>query len=146
MSTEINAIFRANKLRVTVPRLAILKALQEATSPLSIAAIAKECPSVDRTSVYRTVEMFLRINIIAAVPHGWKQRYELAEPLRPHHHHLHCARCDAVTDIYPDGLETFIAHVAKKHGFQATSHMFEITGICQNCLNAKNRDNIPHNQ
>jgi len=133
MKQDLATILAASRLRVTAPRRTVFRALQNAATPLAIADIVRLCPGIDRVSVYRTIDTFLAIHIITSVPFGWKQRYELAAPLKPHHHHLHCIRCETITEITSDEIETLINQISRTHALQAIGHTFELQGICQNC-------------
>ncbi|HDH02805.1 MAG TPA: hypothetical protein ENH15_01000, partial [Actinobacteria bacterium] len=72
--------------------------------------------------------------------HGSKgvTRYELAEWLTGHHHHLVCVDCGTVDDIeLSEDLETtlqnVVKRVAKSAGFAADGHTLEIDGLCTDC-------------
>jgi Fe2+ or Zn2+ uptake regulation protein len=133
MNSDIRAILTRHGLRVTSPRLAVFTTLTNTAVPLSIADIVKACPTVDRVSIYRTIEAFVRIGVVTVVMHGWKQRYELAEPFKPHHHHLHCTACGTVIEIRSDKVEHLINDIATEYRFQPADHTFEITGHCHTC-------------
>lgn len=133
MNPDIRATLATHSLRVTAPRLAVFDVLLSTPTPLSVADIAKRCPAIDKVSIYRTIETFAQIGVVAVIMHGWKQRYELAEPFKPHHHHLHCTACGAITEIHSGEVETVIKTIAAQYGFQPTDHMFEITGLCAGC-------------
>lgn len=133
MKQDIADILAASNLRITAPRRAVFHALQDAAEPLSVADIVRLCPDIDRVSVYRTIDAFLAIHIIITIPLGWKQRYELAAPLKPHHHHLYCVHCKTATEIASDKVEALIDQISKTYTFQTIGHTFELEGICQNC-------------
>lgn len=133
MQPDIRLLFTTRRLRITQPRLIVFATLKNAPGPVSIADIVKQCPSIDRVSVYRTIELFLRLHIVEIIAHGWKQRYELAAPFRAHHHHLLCTRCSVVVEINSDKIEDLIHLLASEHGFKAARHTFEIMGLCSTC-------------
>lgn len=133
MNTEFSSLLASHNLRVTRPRRAIFDTLTSAQAPLSITDVIRQCPTIDKVSVYRTIETFTRVGITTTVAHGWKQRYELAAPLRPHHHHLRCTQCSSVIDIHSDELEQLITRTAVQHSFTPLGHTFEISGLCDVC-------------
>lgn len=133
-SMSIEKVLENHKLRTTKPRQAIFETLRSASRPLSEVEIASATPTVDPVTVYRTIELFLKLEVVVGVAHGWKQRYELASMFRPHHHHILCRECGRVEEIQSEKLEQFIHHLGNERGFQVSGHTFEITGLCAQCL------------
>lgn len=132
--SEINDLLARNNLRATRPRLDVFAALQQAGEPLSIRELVELSPASDRVSIYRTLELFERLNIITVVHVGWKKRYELGSAYQKHHHHhLVCTHCGNITEINSERLEDVIYTLTGAHGFTPTGHTFEITGICMQC-------------
>lgn len=130
---DIEKVLENHKLRVTKPRLAIFDTLRTASRPLSEVEIVAQTSTVDPVTVYRTIELFLKLEVVVGVAHGWKQRYELASPFRPHHHHILCMECGVIEEISSEKLEQFIHHLADEHAFRVTGHTFEVTGLCKSC-------------
>ena len=65
-------------------------------------------------------------------------RFELAEWLAGHHHHLVCISCGAAADVVPSSeqehaIEQLIEQMAAASGFAVTGHRFEIEGRCASC-------------
>lgn len=136
MDHEIATLFANNHLRTTASRMAILQIFKNATIPLSPVEIAKANLTLDKVSVYRTIELFKDLGLIISIAHGWKQRYELASPFRPHHHHLLCNSCGAIEEVQSEKLEKIIHILADEQGFKVTGHTFEVSGLCRNCKNS----------
>jgi Fe2+ or Zn2+ uptake regulation protein len=133
MKPDLQSILGDHDLRVTKPRQAVFKALLTADMPLSIIEIVKKCSSVDRVTIYRTIDLFTKLHIVEIIPRGWKQRYELATPFRPHHHHLYCTSCHKIEETDSEQLESIIHDLAAAQGFTVSSHTFEINGLCKEC-------------
>lgn len=130
---ELQALLTANNYRLTAARQSIFKALFKNDRPLDIAAIQQVCPTVNRSSIYRVLATFLKLNIVTEVPRGWKVRYELAEPFKGHHHHLQCEHCGEMITIDTPKFEVMIDQIAKQHNYQLTNHHVELIGICSKC-------------
>jgi Fur family ferric uptake transcriptional regulator len=130
---ELEVIFAREQLRMTTPRQMVFEALRGSEMPLAIGDIIKKCPSIDRVSIYRTIELFSELGIVEVVPTGWKQRYELTSPFKSHHHHLYCTKCHKLIDIHSKRLEQLVASIAKESGFVAEEHKFEVSGLCNKC-------------
>lgn len=111
----------------------VFLALEHSATPLFIHQLAKQCPQVDRTSIYRTLELFQRLNIIEIIHTGFKKRYELAGPFKPHHHHLQCTTCGELVAIDTPRLEELVNAVAATNRYRLTSHHIELHGVCPRC-------------
>jgi Fe2+ or Zn2+ uptake regulation protein len=130
---RLETIFAQHSLRLTTPRKAVFLALEQSETPQFISRLVKTCPNIDRTSIYRTLELFSRLGIIEIIHTGFKKRYELAGPFKPHHHHLQCNVCGELVAIDTPRLEELVAATATANNYQLTSHHIELHGVCQNC-------------
>lgn len=133
MELPISQLLRKKGLRLTKPRQDVFTTLKESDYPLSVVEIIKLCPHIDAVSIYRTIDLFTKLAITTSVSQGWKQRYELADPFQPHHHHMQCKQCNAITTINSPVLEKIITQLGKEHDFTVTSHSFELLGTCNEC-------------
>jgi len=117
----------------TKPRIAVFSALAS-RGPLSVGALAQHlAETVDRATVYRTVELFEKLGIVNRIWHGFKHQVELSEIFTPHHHHALCQSCGRTIDIASPELEATLAKLAKSQHFLALSHSVELLGYCQKC-------------
>lgn len=133
MHSAFTTILRSAGQSVTKPRLAVFETLLESDTPLKNGDIAKRTPTVDRASVYRTLELFAKLDITTTTIRGWTPFTELAEPFKPHHHHLICSQCGNVEEIASDTLEDMLGIIAMRQKFHLTSHIVELTGLCAAC-------------
>jgi len=88
--------------RYTVGRRAIVGLLGVSEHPLSITEITRGLPRVRRSSAYRHLVVLEGAGIVRriAARDGFT-RFELAEELIEHHHHLLCTACGRVFDVAP---------------------------------------------
>jgi len=125
--------------RYTAGRRAIISLLLSAGHPVSIGDIADRLPGVPRSSAYRHLTDLEAAGIVRRVTANDEfTRFELAEDLTGHHHHLLCLSCGKVTDItLPANLEHDIAaaigQLAGTESFQAHSHRLDVLGLCAEC-------------
>lgn len=125
--------------RYTSGRRAIIELLVRAGHPVSIEDIAAQLPGVPRSSAYRHLTDLQAAGLIRRVTSSDEfTRFELAEDLTEHHHHLLCINCGKVTDItLPAGLEQQVTGAITKltdmEGFQAHSHRLDVLGLCATC-------------
>ena len=135
----VAARLRSVGQRLTSNRQALLDALTAAARPLTIPEILDERPDLAQSSVYRNLVVLERSGVVSKVVtnNEWS-RYELAEDLTGHHHHLICSSCGAVRDVdVPEPLEASIdaalSELAAQHGFTLDDHRLDLLGTCEAC-------------
>jgi len=128
--------------RYTPVRRSLVDTLAEAGRPLSIPEILASNLELPQSSAYRNVTALIEAGVVRRVTgvddHG---RFELAEELAGHHHHLACGQCGKVEDVTPSArLERAMAEAARvvseEHGYEVTDHQFDLVGICPSCRRA----------
>jgi Fe2+ or Zn2+ uptake regulation protein len=137
---QIRAKLDASEIRYTKGRRLVAKTLAEADGPLSAGEISGRLgPTVPVSSIYRTLAIFTETDVVT--PHLSTKglaRYELAEWLSGHHHHLVCVGCGTVEDIivtHDDerAVETIVNSIASATSFTPSNHALEIEGTCERC-------------
>jgi Fur family ferric uptake transcriptional regulator len=123
---------KKQKKRVTPARLKMFEVITTSPSPIAADKII-ESVGVNKTTVYRDLELFLKCKIIEEADFGdGTKRYELSD--LKHHHHLICLRCKKVQDIsFEENLDWQESQIKKSQGFQVVRHDLEFFGYCQNC-------------
>lgn len=134
--------------RVSSSREHILEVLQTTDEHLSAEDIYLRVhalyPEVGLASVYRTLEILVRIGMVYKFDFGHgKAQYELAEDVRgkKHHHHLVCTGCSKVIDykdFSPEELELLKRAeegLYKRYDFKITNHLIQFYGTCAACNN-----------
>jgi Fe2+ or Zn2+ uptake regulation protein len=125
--------------RYTPSRRTLVETLARAGRPLTIPEILESTPELPQSSAYRNVTALMEVGVVRRLPgtedHG---RFELAEELSGHHHHLVCAGCGRVEDLHPSArLEQVLGEaagaVADDHGFDITEHRLDLVGRCPDC-------------
>lgn len=140
LEREIETRLYEHEARYTKGRQSVVEVLVRASGPLSAAELSEKLGSdVPLSSIYRTLSV---LEDAGVVDHhlGAKglTRFELAEWLTGHHHHLVCVACGSVEDIdIPPALEEsvrgLVSEIAALASFDATDHALEIEGRCQRC-------------
>lgn len=124
--------------RYTPQRKALVAALERARTPLSTADLV-QARTGPQSSVYRNLSVLEHAEVVRRViTEGEFARYELAEELTEHHHHLICSNCGKVEDVrIPPDLETTMDRVvdrlAKRSGFAKVRHRLDLIGTCRAC-------------
>ncbi len=144
MATEIHGtvtelLARAGQ-RYTAVRRATVDALSGAARPVTIVEILDAADAnLAQSSVYRTLAVLEEAGVVHRLPGppGFA-RYELAESLTEHHHHLVCVSCGTVEDLPASSrLEKMVARaaaeVAAGTGFTPHGHRLDLVGVCARC-------------
>jgi Fur family ferric uptake transcriptional regulator len=92
-----------------------------------------------QSSVYRNLAALEQAGVVRRLVTDEEfGRYELAEDLIGHHHHLVCSRCGKMRDVdVPEELERTLERtldrIAKRAGFARVSHRLDLLGLCADC-------------
>jgi Fur family ferric uptake transcriptional regulator len=89
-------------------------------------------PSLNRATVYRTLNFLAdqRIITVAAVP-GGQQRYALPGP--DPHHHLVCRQCQATLEVPDHEMHHVFRQIQKRYGFVIDMGHISFLGQCAHC-------------
>ena len=101
LDRDVERRLRSHEIRYTRGRRTVVAALAASEGPRSAAELhAAIGPGVPLSSLYRSLAVLEEAGVV--VPHfGAKglTRYELAEWITGHHHHVVCVACGTVEDI-----------------------------------------------
>lgn len=130
---------RAAGQRLTAPRVALVDALAGAGGPLTIPELQAAAPDLATSSAYRNLLVLEEVGVVhRIVTNGDHARFELAEDLTEHHHHLICSNCGSVADVPASStLEASVRRaadeIARTTGFRTQQHRVDLVGLCTNC-------------
>jgi Fe2+ or Zn2+ uptake regulation protein len=125
--------------RYTRVRRAIVDLLAAADAPLSLPQLLERDRSLAQSSAYRNLVVLERAGVVHRIVTADDfARYELAEDLTGHHHHLMCTGCGEVRDFtVPAAVEADLARAlaaaAAEHGFSVEHHRLDLVGRCASC-------------
>jgi Fur family transcriptional regulator, ferric uptake regulator len=126
-------------LRFTAVRRAIVDGLRGAGGPVTLPELLAQVPGLAQSSAYRNLSLMESAGVVRRLLHGdGHARYELAEALTEHHHHLICESCGAVRDVRLDArlertLDKRFDEVAAAEGFTVVRHAIDVYGTCADC-------------
>ena len=140
MEQQVRARLAEHDVRYTTGRRQVIAGLAAADGPRSAAELHEGMGrNLPVSSLYRSLAVMAGAGVLAH-HHGAKgiTRYELAEWLMGHHHHLVCGICGTVDDVelseeLEAALEQVVSRVAGSSGFMAAGHSLEIGGRCAQC-------------
>ena len=126
-------ILKKNNIKITSPRLIILKYLDEnCTHPTAdqiYTDLKTNNPSLSKTTVYNALDTLTKHGIIQAITiSGSELHYDLNRGM---HHHFYCKKCGKIIDVdiscpNIEKMKQFGHKVEEVHGY--------IKGICKDCL------------
>jgi len=125
-------LLKQHNISVTEPRIHILEILKESGEPVTIDYIQKKLEiSINQTTLYRSLKKFVDKGIIYQTDFREGVAY-FEYHGKNHHHHISCISCKKRQSI--DMCPQNFTRVEKSSGFVITNHMFELFGLCENCL------------
>lgn len=127
-------------VRYTRGRRTVVATLADAGGPLSAAELHTTVGGdLPLSSIYRSLAVLEDAGVLAP-HHGAKglTRYELAEWLLGHHHHLVCMDCGSVEDVevtarHETQVDRIVGEISSASSFTPLNHAFEIQGRCSRC-------------
>ena len=136
---QVESRLAEHETRYTRGRRSVVDALADADGPRSAAELSPVLSDVPVSSLYRTLSVLEDAGVVT--PHLATKgiaRYELAEWILGHHHHLVCVDCGRVEDVAVSDeregrLHAVVEEIADESSFAATSHALEIEGRCARC-------------
>ncbi len=137
---EVAAGLARVEQRYTPGRRAIIDVLAAADRPLTVPEIlAAAGPVVPQSSAYRSLTVLTEAGAVRRVA-GTDElgRFELAEDLSGHHHHLHCVECGTVADVpalprLERALDAAAQVASEQTGFDVIEHRIDLVGRCSGC-------------
>jgi Fur family ferric uptake transcriptional regulator len=131
-------MLRAADLRVTRPRLAVLKAVHAAAhadTDSIIGAVRAEVGDVSHQAVYDVLRALTTAGLVRRIqPPGSVARYEAR--VGDNHHHLVCRNCGAIVDVDCAVGEAPCLTPSSAAGFTVDEAEVVYWGLCPDCVTA----------
>lgn len=143
MTTELHVAveerLRAVGQRYTSRRRALVEALATLRQPVPVPELLAGHRGLPQSSLYRNLAVLEQAGAVHRVmtDEGFA-RYELAEDLTQHHHHLVCRNCGTMQDVtvprsFERQVERTLSDVETRTGFSSLSHRLDLIGLCGDC-------------
>ena len=127
--------------RATPQRLVILDALtagEHLSADEVFARVEPLLPGVNRSTVYRTLELFRDLGLVSMTDLGGGARqFELIDAP---HHHLICHRCGALLEMDDGLVEPLRESIRDRYGFTPGIDHLALFGFCAACRDADDRE------
>ena len=125
---------RGEGFRITPQRVAIIDYILDAKSRPTAEDIhqniLKTYPMTSLSTVYKTIELLKKKNMIRSTGLSEKTRFELAKNDQIN---LICTVCGQIETITDSALSNLESKAKRKTQFQITNSRFEFTGLCRHC-------------
>lgn len=128
-------VLRENRVRVTLPRRAILESLAELAPHVTAEELARHVqarhPEVHESTVYRTLDRLTSLGVVEHVHLGHGRAvFHVADA---GHQHLHCDACGVVVEAPDEVFADLIRAVDEHYGFALDLDHFALGGRCRDC-------------
>lgn len=143
MSTDIHGTvdhqLRRTRQRYTAGRRQLVDLLADAGRPVTIPELMDLGAHQSQSSIYRNLAILEQAGAIRRLTSTDDTgRFELAEALSEHHHHLVCSGCGGIEDItLPDEIEDALHEAVdaaqRDRDFAVDAHHLELVGTCEDC-------------
>jgi Fur family transcriptional regulator, ferric uptake regulator len=123
----------------TSGRRQLVELLLELGRPASVPDLVETGPKLTQSSMYRNMTTLESAGVVQKVIGSDDRiRFELAEDLIGHHHHMVCSVCGTVEDfVIPArserALEATIKRAIAGTGFRSHGHRLDVLGVCAGC-------------
>lgn len=130
---------RRTRQRYTRGRRQLVEMLEHAERPVTIPELLDLGAAQSQSSLYRNLAILEQCGAVhRMVSTDDVSRYELAEELSEHHHHLVCSICGRLEDVVlPAQIERALSRAAdearEQRDFEVDSHRLELVGTCPKC-------------
>ncbi|GAB4547626.1 MAG: Fur family transcriptional regulator [Anaerolineae bacterium] len=130
---------RSAGYKLTVPRLTILEVLESSDGHITASELLSQVeardPSIGRASVFRTLELMIKLGIVWTSVQGGSTVHYMMMP-GGHHHHIICTQCGRRIEFQDCGLSNLIGTLETEYGVKIEGHLLEMYGMCAECRNA----------
>ena len=139
MPGRLQALLAQRGIRMTGPRRAILSVIETANKHLDASQILRKAqkldPSVDRSTVYRTLGLLKRQGLIDELDlmhlNGEGHYYE--RKLGNDHIHMACLRCGKITEFVSERFDSLKSQLEQECRFRIVVARLEVGGYCTEC-------------
>jgi len=136
---RLQAELATRGIRMTSQRRAILSVIETANKHLDAGQILRKAQkldeSVDRSTVYRTLELLKRQGMIDELDlmHLEGERHFYERKMGQGHIHMACLRCGKITEFQSETFESLKQQLERDCRFNIVVARLEVGGYCSEC-------------
>jgi len=127
-----------NNIKPSFQRIKVMEYLAKKRSHPTVddiySELAKEIPTLSRTTIYNTLDLFKKANLVSCITiEDDKIRYDY---IVANHGHFKCNRCKNIYD-FSINIDNMEIHGLEQ--FKINEKNIYFKGVCPNCLENKNK-------
>jgi Fur family ferric uptake transcriptional regulator len=127
-------------LKLTPQRRLIVDMIHDSRTHLTaediITGVQRKMPGVNKTTIYRTLELLEEIGCVLKGDSADRSIYHPTE--EGHHHHLVCRKCGKSIACEENLFSQVEQSLAERYGFATSFKHTVVNGLCQSCQKALN--------
>ena len=133
---DAEVILKCKDVKPTPNRILVLNALLDAAHPVSMGDLESAIETMDRSSIFRTLTLFVQHDIVRSIEDGsGSLKYEVCGgeqhcTIADMHPHFYCESCHE-TSCFED---IHIPEVALPSGYHVHSVNYMVKGLCPKCV------------
>jgi Fur family ferric uptake transcriptional regulator len=128
-------VLKQKGMRLTPQRRLIVELIHDNTQHLTaediINHVRARMPGVNKSTVYRTLELLVQAGCVYKSELGDRVIYHHAE--EGHHHHLVCEACGRTVECDEDIVAPFEKSLEKQYGYRVHLQHLVMSGLCREC-------------
>lgn len=139
LHATVSRLLQRTRQRYTRGRRQLVALLSVLDRPVGISDLLDAGADQSQSSLYRNLAILEQAGAVRRLTSiDDAARYELAEELTQHHHHVVCQVCGRVDDVtLPGTIERALRRAADEarvqRGFEVDAHHLELVGTCTDC-------------
>ena len=133
----LSSALKKEGLRHTIQRQAVwdeIKSNDEHRDAEQIySALRKNNLNVSRATVYRTIDVLYKNNLIRKIELGDSPSKYENKVDSDHHDHIICVQCGRIDEFVDDKIESQQDKIIDKLGFKMIRHIHQLFVLCKDC-------------
>ncbi|MAM14770.1 MAG: transcriptional repressor [Candidatus Marinimicrobia bacterium] len=133
----LSSALKKEGLRHTIQRQAVwdeIKSNDEHRDAEQIySALRKNNLNVSRATVYRTIDVLYKNNLIRKIELGDSPSKYENKVNSDHHDHIICVQCGRIDEFVDDKIESQQDKIIDKLGFKMIRHIHQLFVLCKDC-------------
>jgi Fe2+ or Zn2+ uptake regulation protein len=127
---------QASGCRLTNARRAVVAVMVSSQRALGAHAVfhlaRQQSPALGLVTVYRTLDTLQALGLVQRV-HQRQGCHSYVPACDAHQYLLVCQMCGQADPVEAGALDSFIARLARRSGFQIREQWLQLSGICHHC-------------